>query len=146
MKRSAWSDRLRAFALCGLLGVALPFGVAADGDGLTDSEILGAPSGLQLRSLRLRTTYYEQDGRGYQSQAERSSTSTPGSERLLVEQPQLEAVATQGRLTHRLWVPVDIISAASADALDATSRASLRNEAVNLDLATTYRATPATDG
>ena len=143
----------RASPWVALLLLFSPLGVAADGaagavDALSDEAILGPPAepSMVVRSLRLRLTFYDQMGRGYQSQAERASAATPGSERLYVEQPQLEVVATQGDLTHRLWVPVDIVTAASADALDATSSASRNNESVGFDLSSTYHATAKTDG
>jgi hypothetical protein len=134
-----------------LLSLSLPLGVAADdggaGDGgLSDEAILGPTPSMVVRAMRLRLTFYEQDGRGYQSQADRSSVAAPGSERLYVEQPQLEVEATQGRLTHRLWLPVDVVTAASADALDATTSASRNNESVGFDISSSYRATSATEG
>jgi hypothetical protein len=134
----------RALLLLALL--LLPLGVAAGDDSLSDAEILGPPSGMTVQSLRLRLSYYDQQGRGYQSQAQRANDAGPGSEALLVEQPQLELVATQGRLTHRLWLPVDIVTAASADALDVMSSASRKNEAGSFDLTTTYHANAATEG
>jgi hypothetical protein len=140
----------RGFALLLML---LPLGVAADDqtasdDALSDDAILGAPadSSMVVRSARLRLSFSDQAGHGYQSQAERASVATPGSEQLYVEQPQLEVEATQGKLTHRLWVPVDVVTAASADAIDATSSASRKNESVSFDLNTTYHATPSTEG
>jgi hypothetical protein len=64
----------------------------------------------------------------------------PGDERLTVEQAQLEVVARQGEhLTHRIWVPVDIVTSASADAVDAVSRASRMNEAGSFDWTVTYQ-------
>jgi hypothetical protein len=123
----------------------LPLGVAAEGYKLSDENILGPPPGLQVQSLRLRFTHFDQEGRGYQSQADRHGARLPGSEELRVEQPQLELVATQGKLTHRLYVPVDVVTAASADAIDTMSSASRVNEAVNVDLTTTYHHSAALD-
>jgi hypothetical protein len=61
------------------------------------------------------------------------------------EQPQLEVVAKQGdRITHRVWMPVDIVTAASPDAIDVVSSASRTNEAGSFDWTATYRATPET--
>ncbi|HEY7956021.1 MAG TPA: DUF3570 domain-containing protein [Polyangia bacterium] len=126
----------RLFALA-LVIFAPAFGAHAD-EPLSDSAILGAPPGFTIESLRLRFTHYDQEGRGYQSQADRPQVSQPGSEAVTVEQPQLEVVANQGKFTHRLWVPVDIVTAASPDALDAISSASRTNEAASLDLTSTY--------
>lgn len=117
----------------------------ADELGLSAKEILGAPPGFTIESMRLRFTHFDQEGHGYQSQASRPGTFAPGSEALTVEQPQLEVVAEQGRFTHRLWVPVDVVSAASPDALDAISTASAVNEAASFDLSSTYHANHATD-
>ena len=133
----------RAFLLLALL--LFPLGMAAGEDNLSDEKILGQPEKMTVESLRLRLSYYDQSGRGYQSQAERQGTFGKGSEMLLVEQPQLELVASQGKLTHRLWVPVDIVTAASADAIDIMSGASRQNEAGSVDLTTTYHANAATD-
>ena len=48
----------------------------------------------QVDSVRFRFTHYDQDGRGYQSRA--GPAGQPGSERLIVEQPQAEVVARIG--------------------------------------------------
>jgi hypothetical protein len=71
---------------------------------------------------------------------------------MTVFQPQLEAVVKQGeRVTHRLWIPLDIISAASANAIDrygapdVVSKASAQNQAGNVDWTTTYKADRATE-
>jgi hypothetical protein len=108
----------------------------------TDAEILGAgdSGALRVESLRTRFTHYDQEGRGFQSQAERLP-GMAGRESLTVEQPQLELVARHGKFTHRIWVPVDVVTAASPDAVDTISSASRVNEAGTLDLQTRYRAT-----
>jgi hypothetical protein len=114
---------------------------------LSDEDILGRPKKFHIESSRLRFTYFDQDGRGYQSQADRASPLTPGSERTIVAQPQLEVIAHQGtKYTHRLWVPLDVISAASPDAIDAISTASAINEGATFDLSTTYHRDRRTDG
>lgn len=123
----------------------LPLGVAADDSGLSDERILGSSNSLRLESLRLRLTAFDQDGRGYQSQADRASVHKPGSELLFVNQPQLEMVASSGRLTHRLWIPVDVVTSASADALDVVTSASRHNEAASFDLSSTYHVRPGSD-
>jgi hypothetical protein len=122
------------------LALLLALPVRADDD-LSSAAILGAPStGLRIESARLRFTRYDQDGHGYQSQAERPSPADPGREKLNVQQVQGEIVARQGKFTHRLWVPVDVVTAASPDALDAVSSASRINTASTVDLSTTYHA------
>jgi hypothetical protein len=107
-------------------------------------EATSAP-GFTIESMRLRFTYFDQDGHGYQSQAMRPGVRQPGSEWMEVYQSQLEVVATQGKFTHRVWVPVDIVSAASPDALDAISTASRTNEAASIDVTHTYHADPRSD-
>src|SRR5262249_54153355 len=80
----------------------------------SDSEILEEPSYFRLRSIAARYTHFDQTGKGYQSRA--GWLSGPGDETISVEQPQLEAVIEQGEdVVHRLWVPVDIVTAASPD-------------------------------
>jgi hypothetical protein len=115
-----------------------PAGAEVPATSLSSTEILDRPAGFRVESVRLRFTRYDQDGRGYQSQADRPSPAEPGSERLDVEQIQGEVVARQGKFTHRLWVPVDVVTAASPDALDAVSSASRLNTASTADLSTTY--------
>jgi len=130
---------------CSLLALALCATQARADDSLSDEAILGTRGGFRIESMRLRFTHFDQEGHGYQSQADRPSPSSPGSEWLQVEQPQLEVVAQQGKFTHRLWVPIDVVSAASPDALDAVSTASRTNEAASFDLSSTYHANPVTD-
>lgn len=91
-------------------------------------------SGLALESFEVGIAGFSQDGHGYQSQA--APAGQPGSERLEVFEPQLLAVFTQGpRLTHRIWIPIDIVTAASPNAMDKSrpvdmiSKASRQNEA-----------------
>jgi hypothetical protein len=118
----------------------------------SDAEILGRPSNsFRVQSVTTRITSFDQMGRGYQSKA--GPLLGPGNERATILEPQLEIVATQGdRLTHRLWVPVDVVSAASPDAIDNTpesadvvSSASRTNVAGTIDWAATYRADPNSD-
>src|SRR5260221_7548741 len=90
-------------------------------------------------------------GQGYQWQA--GPRLGPGSERATIFEPQLEIDARQGdRLKHRFWVPVDVITAASPDAIDQTpasvdvvSGASHHNVAGTIDWAATYKANPMSD-
>jgi hypothetical protein len=86
----------------------------------------------------LAWTAYSQSGHGYQSQA--GPRSGPGSERVTVLEPQLVVVLDQGeKLTHTIAVPVDIVTAASANAIDTTrkpdaiSQASRQNQAAAID-------------
>lgn len=120
--------------------------VRADGppSPLSDDEILGAPnSALHVESVTTRVSSFDQDGTGYQSQA--GSIRGPGSERLMVFEPQAEMVLTQGdRLRHRIWVPFDILTQASPNSVarthpDVVSGASKNLEAGTIEWITTYK-------
>jgi hypothetical protein len=113
-----------------------------------------APPVYQIESVRVRYTHYVQTGIGYQSAA--GPAGAPGSEAATIEQPQAEVVARLGdRLTQRVWVPVDVITAASPDhsrygkpldaPVDAVSTASRVNSAESLETSSTYRWSRTTD-
>ncbi len=115
-----------------------------------DVEILGRhDDGLRIESVMTRITSFDQYGHGYQSQA--GPAFGPGSERTTILEPQVQVVASQGpRLTHVLTVPIDVITAASPDAIDngptsvdVVSSASRHNVAGTIDWSATYRADPA---
>jgi hypothetical protein len=126
--------------LTAVTAIALGLCGAARGDDWSSAQILGRPSPFSIEGVRVRYTQFEQSGLGYQSQA--GPAAGQGSEWALIEEPQLEVVARQGdKLTHRLWVPLDVVTAASPDALDAVSSASRTNEAGTVDLTSTYQAT-----
>ncbi|HEY1956941.1 MAG TPA: DUF3570 domain-containing protein [Polyangiaceae bacterium] len=135
---------LLALALCSFASLA-----RAD-DAIDVARILGLPSdAIRITSAAIRLTAYEQDGHGYQSKA--GPIGGPGSERLTVFEPQLEVRATQGdRITHRIWVPIDVVTSASANAIDrgatpdVISNASRQNEAGSIDWTVDYKATPTT--
>lgn len=127
------------------LAVALMLGVAANaraegGPGTpSDEAILGDAVGWRIEDVQLRTTYLDQRGHGYQSQ-DTSNVGVPGSERMYVVQPSaLVRVRQSARVTHEIVVPVDAITAASPDAVDATSSASRRNLAVDIDVRSAIR-------
>lgn len=105
----------------------------------TDTDILGDKKPyFRLESVRLLYTHFDQSGTGYQSRA--GSRRGPGKETLQVDEPQLELVVKQGeKITHRVWVPVDIVTAASPDAVDLVSTASRQNEAGGLDWTMHYQ-------
>jgi hypothetical protein len=125
--------------LCGLSSAAR----AADSvpaDRILDTSTLA----LQVQSVTMRLTTYDQYGHGYQSQA--GPIAGPGSERATIFEPQVEVVATQGpQLTHRLWIPVDFVTAASPHSIappDVTSGASQKVFGGTIDWTTLYRASP----
>jgi len=131
-------------AAAGLLGMLLVAAAPARAqEDLPAGSILAPREGFRIESVAMRTTYYDQMGYGFQSQA--GPAQGPGSEQLTVWQPQLDVTARQGdRVTYRLLIPVDIVTAASPDAIDgkvdAVSSASRYNEAGSIELLTTYRA------
>jgi hypothetical protein len=114
---------------------------------LSDTEILGVKDdALRIVSTSMRVTAFEQQGSGYQSK--NGPLGGPGSERVTVLEPQLEIVATQGeRVTHRLWVPLDVVSAASPDGMkrydsnppDMPAGASRHVGSGSIDWMTTYK-------
>ena len=102
--------------------------------------------GLRIESVDTAFTAYQQMGYGYQSKAGPTLTS-PGSQRLTVFEPQVLVVArSSARVTHRFWVPIDIVTAASPNANDKgrppdmLSNASKQNESITFDWTTTYDA------
>jgi Protein of unknown function (DUF3570) len=129
--------KTRLLALAPLLAASATASAGGLGEGLLDR-----PRAFEIESVRVRFTHFDQMGWGYQSAA--GPPRGPGSEELTVEQPQLEVVARQGQLTHRVWVPLDVVTAASPDALDALTSASRTNEAGSIDLSTAYQADRAT--
>lgn len=114
------------------------------------SSVLGSresvgPSKVRMDELRFRFTTYVQRGNGFQSVATEGETG-PGSEDALIFQPMaLIGLVQNEKIRHDIAVPVDIVSAASVDALDAISTASRVNEAGGVDVTTTYKADPQTD-
>ncbi|HEY2511093.1 MAG TPA: DUF3570 domain-containing protein [Polyangiaceae bacterium] len=147
------TEFVRALGAGIALASLLLLGRAAQADDVpySDTSVLGAKassSGLRIQSAMTRITAYEQDGHGYQSK-DGPLPLGPGSERLTVLEPQLEIVARQGdKLTYRLWLPVDMVTSASANAIDkgadVVSTASLKNVAGSVDATATYQVDRAT--
>ena len=104
----------------------------------SDAAILGAADpGARVDEFRLRLTSYAQEGHGYQSKA--GSLAGPGSERALIVQPMLLVGIRQSpRIHHEVVIPVDIVSAASANALDVVSHASAVNEAIGIEVTSRF--------
>src|ERR1700733_977399 len=113
---------------------------------LSDARILDAMgAGLRLQSVMPRVTGFDQFGHGTQAQGG-PTVQSPGSERETVFEPQAELVFTQGsRLTHRVWIPVDVVTNASPDAIDVMSSASRHVEGGSIDWTTTYQASRTID-
>lgn len=97
-----------------------------------------AKKGPKIDDLYLRFTWFDQHGRGFQSKA--GPPQGPGSQRLTVLQPQGMLTVRQAdpRFSHQITFALDVISAASADGLDAVSAASRENEAGELDVTSTF--------
>jgi Protein of unknown function (DUF3570) len=121
------------------------------------AELAAAPAATpptyEIESVRVRYTQFSQTGLGYQSAA--GPKGEPGSEWLRVEQPQAEVTARLGeRVTERVWVPIDVVTAASPDhsrfekpydAVDAVTTASRSTPAGTFDTLTSYHVDHATD-
>ncbi len=147
--------RRRAARAARAVGLALSLGSpAARADGtppppaasMDDASILGARrAGFHVDSVSTRITSFDQTGHGYQAQGG-ATPLAPGSERLTVLEPQVEVDATQGdRMKHRFLVPIDVVTNASADAIDVVSAASRHVEAGSIDWAGTYKTDAASD-
>jgi hypothetical protein len=115
-------------------------GPDAPGPLLRDEDILGpATPTFHVDAVMTRLTSFNQYGSGYQAQGG-PTPSSPGSERATIFEPQVEVDATQGpRLSHRFWVPVDVVTNASADAIDVMTSASRHVESGAIDWAAKYK-------
>ncbi len=84
-----------------------------------------------------RLSILNQTGRGYQSQASPDAEGR-GSEYVFIANPVLYTHLTQrDGVQHDVYLPIDILTSASTDALDAVSTASRDNESFTLDVTTT---------
>ena len=103
-----------------------------------DGDIIGRDPGWRVEDVQLRTTYLDQSGRGFQSQA--GALIGPGSEAMWLIQPWTQIRVRQSeRVSHVLTLPVDVVTGASPDAVDAVSSASRTNESIGVNLESTYR-------
>lgn len=95
-----------------------------------------------LERFAMRFGMFQQTGRGFQSQAGPDRWG-PGSEETLVFNPVMYArIAQPDGVTHDVYLPVDIVTAASPDALDVIASASRDTETVDLDI---YTRVPTSD-
>lgn len=124
-------------------------GTNLDGDRVDESGETVVPDppvedrGWALERFATRFGVFQQDGGrgGFQSQAGPMDRHRPGSEQAFILQPILYARIRQSdQIHHDVFIPVDVVSAASPDALDVVSSASRENEAVSLDIYSTYEA------
>ena len=106
--------------------------------GDSDAEIIGHDPGWRVEDVEMWTTYLDQHGRGFQAQGE--PVGTAGSEYMWLIEPTARITVRQSdRIVHEVIVPVDVITAASPDAVDATTQASLRNVSEDIDVRTAIR-------
>jgi hypothetical protein len=105
--------------------------------GATDDEILGEEEqGWSLEDFSLSFTYLDQNARGYQSKAGALEGGLGNSD-ITVIAPVLYALIRQSdSVRHHVHLPVDLVTAASTNALDAISSASAVTEAADLDITT----------
>jgi hypothetical protein len=95
--------------------------------------------GARIEEAHIRFNYFDQKGFGYQSQA---GPGPAGSERLRVYEPMFYMrVRQNSKVEHTVTLPIDVITSASTDAIDATTSASLHNEAGTLQVDTRVKAT-----
>ena len=103
-----------------------------------DAEILGGDDGWRIDDVELRSSFIDQRGHGYQAQG--APVGEPGSEAMtILENWALIDVHQNARVEHEVIVPVDVITAASPDAVDATTSASRVNPTQDVDWRTTIR-------
>jgi hypothetical protein len=96
----------------------------------------GAAGAQTLEEFEARFSVYAQDGRGWQSVD--AAEGEPGSERATIVEPLMRALLRGGAWTHDGIIDVDIVTAASPDAVDAVSNASKVNTAIALDVTSTH--------
>jgi hypothetical protein len=101
----------------------------------SDEEVLGdEEQGWAVEDFRFAFAYLDQRGTGFQSKA---GPGLRGSENIIVIAPVLYASLRQTEsVRHEIFLPVDIVTSASTNALDAISSASAVTEAADLDVAT----------
>ena len=100
-----------------------------------DREIIGEKRGWGFEAIQFRTSYLDQNGRGFQSQ----EGPLPGSEQMRVVQTSTYLRLRQSEDTvHEITLPFDAITAASPDAVDATTSASRNNLSGDLDIRSSF--------
>jgi hypothetical protein len=109
-----------------------------DSRAVSDAEIIGADPGWRILGVDLRFVYLDQVGHGYQSQA--GPVGQPGDEATQIIEPWAAiAIRQSANVRHDILIPVDVVTAASPDALDAITTASRRNEAAGAEIRTSIR-------
>ncbi len=95
-----------------------------------------------FENVRLRFAFFEQEGAGYQSQDAPDSHLRGGEHALIFQPAGAFRVRQNENVTHDVTIPIDIVSAASPDAIDVMTTASRENEAGSLDVVSTVRTAP----
>ncbi len=125
-------SRYRRLSSWALLPLALALFCGDAHSGAEEPEQEREP--WKVEEARVRFNYFNQKGFGYQSQA---GPGPAGSERLDVYEPMLYLrVRQNAKVTHTVMVPIDVITSASTDSIDATTSASLHNEAGTVQINT----------
>lgn len=110
--------------------------LSMDAFAVPDGRALPDPD-IRIDRFGARLSAFHQEGRGYQSQAE-IDASGRGSEFAFIANPVLYMHLSQrDGITHDVYLPIDILTSASTDALDAVSTASRDNESFTVDVTTT---------
>lgn len=108
-----------------------------------------AADGWAIEDMHFRLGGFYQDGRGLQSQAgkttfthvfDKAPVNGRGIETAYILEPQmLINLRTNKRFRHEIYLPVDIVSAASPDGVDLVATASRANESFTVDVTSTYQ-------
>ncbi len=111
--------------------------------------------GWAIEDVHFRVAGFYQNGRGLQSQAgkttfthvyQKAPVGSRGIEEAWILEPLVLINLRQTkRLHHEIYLPVDIVSAASPDGVDLVARASRVNEAFAVDVNSTYKASDVVD-
>ena len=129
--RNAWTT-VHAFLFRPIAIAGLAWCVDARAEP-SDADIIGSDPGWRIEDFELRTSYLDQTGHGFQSQ----DGEPPGGEDMWVVQPSASMTLRQSaRVVHKIALPIDAITAASPDAVDATTSASRNNVAGDFDVRT----------
>jgi hypothetical protein len=88
------------------------------------------PRAQTLEAFDARLSLFAQDGSGRQS--------ADGSEQATIVEPIVRALLRTGEVTHDAVLDVDVVSAASPDAVDAMSSASRVNVSIGLDVTSRF--------
>ncbi len=119
------------------LGALILSGGSATTQAQTTQPSAQTSDAWRIEQVRSRFAVYDQHGRGYQSQD--GPIAGPGSEKLLVLQPMgLIGIRQNAKVYHQVVIPIDIVTSASVDAIDATTSASRVNEAASIDVSSVY--------